>query len=228
MSDRAIARAAQRLGLQFVPQQLLEQALAVPRASAQERDALVEGKERLEYLGDAVIELIVSAGLFDSLPDAAEGTLSALRAAVVSAPALARLAHTLGVPALLGIHEGGDRGSVRLLAATLEALAGAVYIAGGLDAVQIWLGECLGREAERLLQEGYLSPKTMLQEQTQRAGRGTPVYRVTQLEGPPHERRFTVVVAIEGHDLGKGIGPSRRAAEQLAAQQALQRLSERG
>lgn len=217
--------AAAVLGLQLAQPELLRQALVVPSPRTGGSDPLVRAKERLEYLGDSVIGFLVSDYLFRTLPGDAEGTLSALRAATVSAESLAAIADALAVPGALDLRAGrGERGRTRLLASTLEALVGAVYCDGGLAAAERWIGPYLIDTVAALQKRGYLPAKTRLQEHTQHGGRGTPRYRVVQVSGAEHERTYAVEVVVEGRVVGHGQGPSRRAAEQAAAADALQGL----
>ncbi|HEV7214403.1 MAG TPA: ribonuclease III [Chloroflexota bacterium] len=211
------------LGLHLAQPELLRQALTVARPG--EADPRVRAKERLEYLGDVVIAFLVTDHLFRTLPEAPEGVLSALRAAAVSAPALAAIAEAIGVPeALQRPPQHRERGRTRLLAATLEALVGALYCDAGLTAADDWIGPHLVATIDELQARGYLPAKTRLQEHTQHGGRGTPYYRVAAVSGAVHERTYTVEVLVEGQVLGTGRGPSRRAAEQAAAEEALDRL----
>ncbi len=215
---------AARLGLPGAPPADLEAALCVPHATAEVRDPLLPTKERLEFLGDAVIGYLVSAMLFRLLPGADEGTLSSLKAAIVSTTSLAEIGEECGIVTVLGVTES-SRGRKRLIASTLEAIAGALYLDQGVNAVQTWLGERLEQRMQRFLREGHRTPKTLLQERTQRRGQGTPTYCVIEVSGPPHAREFTVDVSAFGQVLGRGKGHSRRAAEQEAAAMALSRLS---
>ncbi len=217
--------AAELLGLRLSQPELLRQALTVATARSGGLDPLVRAKERLEYLGDVVIAFLVSDYLYRALPDASEGVLSALRAATVSAPALAAIAEDIGVPEALHLApRRTERGRTRLLASTLEALVGALYCDAGLTAADDWIGPCLVAAINDLQARGYLPPKTRLQERTQHGGRGTPHYRVVAISGAQHERTYDVEVLVEGHTLGHGRGPSRRVAEQEAAAEALEGL----
>ena len=188
-------------------------------------DPLVRAKERLEYLGDAVIGFAAADYLFGALPEASEGVLSALRAGSVSQAALARIAEQAGVAEALGrVPAPGARGRDRLLASTLEAIVGALYADAGLEAARAWIVPWLTPTIQRLLAGDYLPPKSRLQERTQTGGRGTPAYRVVSAMGAEHERTFEVEVLVEGKTRGRGKGTSRRAAEQAAAADALGRM----
>ncbi|MGI8916129.1 MAG: ribonuclease III [Chloroflexota bacterium] len=218
-------RVATVLGFRLARPELLRQALAVPTARSGGADPLLRAKERLEYLGDVVIAFLVSDHLFRTLPEAPEGVLSALRAAAVSSPALADIAVAIGVLEALQLPpQRSERGRTRLLASTLEAVVGAVYCDAGLTAADDWIGPHLVATIDELQARGYLPAKTRLQERTQRGGSGTPDYRVVAVSGAVHERTYEVEVLIEGQGIGRGRGPSRRAAEQAAATAALERL----
>ena len=225
MTDAAIEQAAKRLGLHLERPELLRQALAVAAPARGGDDPLVRAKERLEYLGDAVLGFAAADYLFGALPEASEGVLSALRAGSVSEAALARIAEQAGVAEALGhVPAPGARGRDRLLASTLEAIVGALYTDAGLEAARAWIMPRLTEKVEELLAGDYLPPKSRLQEQTQSGGGGTPVYRVVSAVGAEHERTFEVEVLVDGKALGRGKGPSRRAAEQAAAADALARM----
>jgi ribonuclease III len=228
VSEGRSGRAATLLHLRLSNPQLLRQALTVPRARSSGADPLVSAKERLEYLGDVVIAFLVSDHLFRTLPEAPEGVLSALRAAAVSADSLATIAEGIGLPEALELTgRSSERGRTRLLAATLEALVGAVYCDGGLDAANDWIGSYLIETIADLQARGYLPPKTRLQEHTQRDGHGTPHYQVVSIRGAPHERTYEVAVLVDGQVFGHGRGHSRRIAEQAAATEALEGLEAR-
>jgi len=184
--------------------------------------------ERLEFLGDAVLGLVVGEYLFRELPGAPEGRLAKLRASVISAPTLARQAHImkLGTYLRLGRGEARTGGMTREsnLADAFESLVGAFYIAAGLGAAGEFILSSLGGEIHDAVQgRNYRDFKTSLQEEMQRAG-DKPCYEVTKEEGPDHGKVFTVVVSASGRILGQGSGRSKKEAEQSAAHQALERL----
>jgi len=176
-----------------------------------------------------VVNLAISDALFAAYPADDEGLLSARRAAIVSTVGLARLAHRIDLGSLLFLGEGeGQRGGRRrpsLLASTFEALAGALYLDVGWEATRAWL---VGLAAPEIAMDpsgaALKSPKSRLQEYTQRRTGSRPDYRVLDMVGPDHERVFRVEVWVEGEVLGAGEGPSRREAETAAASQALDRL----
>jgi ribonuclease-3 len=186
--------------------------------------------ERLEFLGDAVIGLIVSQLLYVRYPDEDEGSLTARRAALVNREALGSLALELGLDRylLLGRGEADAGGATRpsLLAATFEAVAGAVFVAEGLDATRDWLGAVFSdRLGPRLQPEPPKSAKSRLQEWSQRHHHLKPRYEVLETTGPAHRQTFSVAVAVEGRRLATGSGSSRQRAEEVAAEAALAGLS---
>jgi ribonuclease-3 len=220
---------ASRIGLPVRDLDLLEQALVHTSWHHEHRDAELGHNERLEFLGDAVVNLAISEALYTRHPDDDEGYLSARRAAIVSAPGLARLAGRLdlGQSIMLGEGEAQRSGRLRptLLASTFEAVAGALYLDLGFDAVRDWLIELADPElAAEAAIVTLKSPKSRLQESTQRQSGQRPTYQLIHASGPDHERSFRIEVWVDGELLGVGEGPSRRSAETAAAAEALDRL----
>jgi len=216
----------ERLGLPIRDRELLEQALVHSSWLHEHPDAARGHNERLEFLGDAVVSLAVSEALYVRHPGDDEGILSARRAANVSTPGLARLATRLDLGSFLLLGEGesqrGGRVRPSLLASAFEALVGAIYLDLGWDVVRDWIRE---RADEELSAEVALtslkSPKSRLQEHTQRTTGDRPLYRLVEAVGPDHDKRFQIEVEVEGRVLGVGDGPSRRIAETSAAAEAL-------
>ena len=186
--------------------------------------------ERLEFLGDAVINLAVSEALFVHHPDDDEGLLSSRRAAIVSTTGLARLGSRIGIVNELRLGEGeaqrGGRLRPSLVASTFEAVVGAILLDAGWDVARAWVTKIAAREIRAALGPAALkSPKSRLQEHTQRTTGGRPEYRLLEAVGPDHEKVFRVEVVVDGHSLGAGVGPSRRTAETNAAAEALEALA---
>jgi ribonuclease III, bacterial len=208
---------------------LLEQALVHSSWHHEHRDAALGHNERLEFLGDAVVNLAISEALYTRHPDDDEGYLSARRAAIVSTTGLARLAGRLDLGQSLMLGEGEAQRSGRrrpsLLASTFEAVTGALYLDLGFELVRDWLIRLADPElAAEAPIVTLTSPKSRLQEFTQRRTGERPTYRVAHATGPDHERSFRVEVLVDGEMLGVGEGPSRRTAETAAAAEALDRL----
>ena len=220
---------AERLGLPVRDRDLLVQALIHSSWLHEHPDAAPGHNERLEFLGDAVVSLAVSEALYRRHPADDEGVLSARRAAIVSTPGLARLATRidLGPFLLLGEGEAQRGGRVRpsLLASAFEALVGAIYLDLGWEAARDWIHEMAAEElAADLAITTLKSPKSRLQEHTQRTTGERPTYRLVEAVGPDHEKQFRIEVIVDGRTLGVGEGPSRRIAETSAAAEALEVL----
>lgn len=212
-----------RLGYRFRDPKLLARALT-------HRSVGGAHNERLEYLGDAALSLVVAEALYERLPEAAEGHLSRLRASLVRRSALAEMARESGFPARLRLGPGELKsGGFRrdsILSDALEAVLGAVYLDGGLEAMRDVVLRLYGERLESLpAHEALKDPKTLLQERLQARGLPLPVYRIDAVEGEDHLQRFTVTCVVEnlGVELS-GHGPSRRAAEQSAAARMLEKI----
>lgn len=200
------------------------------------RSALNEGisrseisNERLEYLGDAVLELCSSHWLYMKLPNAAEGELTAYRSALVKTQTLARVAQELGLDQLLKLSKGeensGGRTNQGLLADTTEAVIGAIYLDQGYQAVEAFLEKHLFPMFETLQKEGaHKDAKSQLQEVVQARGWRAPIYKVQRETGPDHDKEFIVEVLVNRQPRGQGKGKSKQTAQQAAAAAALSAL----
>lgn len=215
-----------RLEYRFRRPELLELALT-HRSFAKERGS-EEHYERLEFLGDAVLKLVTAEWLFKRHPEEREGALSKQLAHLVSATAMTPYAAALalGEELRLGVGEErtGGRGKQSLLADSLEALFGAVYLDGGLAAAR----KVIGRMLESIAGGGAAlaaDAKTTLQELAQGRGVALPRYELVAAVGPDHSKRFTVACWLDGEPVGRGEGPSKKLAEQRAAAAALARLA---
>ena len=220
---------AKRLGLPVRDLDLLEQALVHSSWHHEHREDAPGHNERLEFLGDAAVNLAISEALYIRHPGDDEGYLSARRAAIVSTVGLARLAGRVDLGRYLLLGEGEAQRSGRrrpsLLASTFEAVAGALYLDLGLAVVRDWVVALAEPELSAEAPIGTLkSPKSRLQEYTQRRSGDRPTYRLLDATGPDHEKSFRIEVWVDGTLLGVGEGPSRRTAETAAASQAMDRL----
>ena len=223
---------AEQLGLPVRDRRLLAQALTHTSWLHEHPGEAAGHNERLEFLGDAVINLAVSEALYARHPDDDEGVLSARRAAIVSATGLARLASRMDLGAFLSLGEGesGRAGRERpsILASAFEAIAGALLLDVGWESTRDWIIRTATPEIDAGLPPVLLkSPKSRLQEATQRASGGRPAYRVLEAVGPDHDKVFRVEVSVGGEVLGMGVGPSRRIAETAAAAEAVEVLAAR-
>jgi ribonuclease-3 len=188
--------------------------------------------QRLEFLGDAVLDFLVAAWLYKEYPDFPEGLLTRLRATLVRTSTLARLAKELGIGAALrlghGEAESGGRERLANLCDAMEAMAGALYLDAGLNVVWDRLEPWFVCEAEAILAaQSHVDAKSRLQEWAQAEHGITPTYCITAEEGPDHAKMFTAQVSLSDNKVGEGMGSSKRAAEQAAARQALARLIKR-
>ena len=220
---------AEQLGLPIRGRRLLAQALTHTSWLHEHPGEAAGHNERLEFLGDAVVNLAVSEALYARHPEDDEGVLSARRAAIVSATGLATLASRIDLGSFLWLGEGeaGRAGSQRpsILASAFEALVGALLLDLGWDATRDWLIRTAAPEIDAGLAPVLLkSPKSRLQEATQRTNGGRPAYRVVDAVGPDHDKVFRVEVSVGGEVLGTGVGPSRRVAETAAAAEAVEVL----
>jgi ribonuclease III len=227
---RPAVELAARLGLPIRDHATFKRALVHSSYLHEHRDAASGHNERLEFLGDAVVTVAIAEALYRRYPTDDEGVLSARRAAIVSTVGLARIADRiqLGDSILLGEGESQRGGRLRptLLASALEALVGAVYLDLGYEAARDWLLEVAAPELAGDLPVGTLkSPKSRLQEHTQRLTGERPVYRLVETSGPDHQRVFGVEVTVDGRILGVGEGSSRRVAESNAAASALETIT---
>lgn len=190
-----------------------------------------ENYERLEYLGDAVLKLVVSEYLFTRFPEYREGELTKIRAVAVSDARLAELARecNLGEYIIFGLSEARSGGSKKVsnLACAFEALLGALFLDGRLEETRVWLSQQLAPIVTELdMSKTKDNYKATLQELTQAEGGILPVYKTVKESGPSHNRTFYIEVTIRGEVLGVGVGKSKKEAQQHAAKQALMSLNE--
>jgi ribonuclease-3 len=214
------------LKTEFSNKKLLHQAV-VHRSYLNEITDKEDSNERLEFLGDAVLELLVSNYLYKKFPTYPEGKLTSLRSSIVNTKTLAKVAKNLKLGQFLllskGEEKGGGRDNESLLADSFEALLGAVYIDQKITAVKKILETFLYPQLENIINEGgYFDYKSILQEKSQEQYRITPIYRVTKEEGPDHAKKFFIAVIIQDKEFGSGTGKSKQEAEQAAAAKALE------
>ncbi len=219
----------QRIGYTFSDPELLERALT--HKSYANENKVPYHNERMEFLGDSVLNLIVSEYLMKTCPDSTEGALSRLRASVVSEPALAGVAREIGLGNHLLLGKGeeqtGGRNKDSLLADCLEALIASVYLDRGMDATEAFImrffDDLIKKSCTTRVSLDY---KTELQELCQERLKQLPEYRVASETGPDHRKQFEVEVWVKGEQTGRGVGRSKKEAEQKAAKEALGKLSE--
>ncbi|HEX7063624.1 MAG TPA: ribonuclease III [Bacillales bacterium] len=218
----------QQYGIVFENKQLLKQAFTHSSYVNEHRRRPFEDNERLEFLGDAVLELTVSRYLFKSYPSMTEGDLTKLRAAVVCEPALVDFANELGFSKFILLGKGeevtGGRERPALLADVFEAFIGALYLDKGIEEVV----QFLRKQVFPKIAEGAFSHvmdyKSQLQEYIQRKNLGEIDYQILKERGPAHDREFVTEVRVGNEQLGVGSGRSKKEAEQQAAQKAMKKL----
>jgi ribonuclease III len=218
-----------RISHWFKDQELLERALTHKSFANENRGPA--HNERLEFLGDAVLGLVISEYLMKNCPDSNEGDLSRLRAAVVSEPALASIAREIGLGSYLllgrGEEQTGGRDKDSLLANCLEALIASIYLDAGNAAVEAFVIRFFDETIKKTCTyRGTLDYKTELQELCQERLKQLPEYRIVSETGPDHQKQFTVELSAKGEVYGHGTGKSKKEAEQRAAKEALEKLRE--
>ncbi|MGZ9234531.1 MAG: ribonuclease III [Anaerolineales bacterium] len=217
---------SRRLGLSFSNLALLTRALT-HRSYVNENPDSLEDNERLEFLGDAVLDFVVGAWVYNRYPEMQEGELTKIRSAIVRNDQLATFARRLNLGRALRLGRGefasGGRQRDGLLGSLFEAVIGAIYLDAGLEAVNAFVGPLLDETHESILEEIH-DPKSRLQEWAQSEKLGTPQYITIGSLGPDHAKVFEVEVRIQGKPYGRGQGSSKQVAARIAAQVALESL----
>lgn len=218
------------LNLKFKNPQLLEQAF-LHRSYLNEVKTNMASNERLEFLGDAVLSLIISNYLFALREHDAEGELTNLRAHIVKTTSLAKAAKRLNLGKYLSLSKGeeisGGRNNPQLLANTYEALIGSIFLDQNLETAKEIIEKTLLSLFEQEIKQGPpKDAKSNLQEIVQQRFRESPHYKILQTQGPDHAKQFTVAVYIAGKEMGRGAGSSKQVAEEHAATFALEKLTE--
>lgn len=219
--------AREKLGFEFTNIELLVTALTHRSYVNEHRKSVHEHNERLEFLGDAVLELAVTEYLFTNFSEP-EGILTAWRAALVRTESIGSAGDALGYGPLIrmskGEKNGSDRAHLQILANAFEAVIGAIYLERGFDDARNFIQKYIIVKLDGILQSGsWRDPKSYLQEISQRIDGQTPVYKVLGEEGPDHDKVFTLGVFVGETLMGRGTGPSKQIAQQQAARQAIAR-----
>lgn len=215
--------------LRIKNKKLFEKAF-IHRSFANENPRLkLEHNERLEFLGDAVLELAVTEYLYRRFKDRSEGVLTNLRAALVRGSNLAKAAKEIELDKLLKLSRGEERSGGRqkraILAGTFEALIGAIYLDQGYSAAKKFINDWIINYLDQIIsQGGHIDPKTYLQEESQDRLAITPTYEVISENGPDHNKKFEVAVFLDGKEAGRGIGSSKQKAQQRAASDAIKKM----
>ena len=216
----------QKIGYQFKNERLLEQAFTHRSYINENRGERGEHNERLEFLGDAVLELVVTEFLFAKYPDKPEGDLTSYRAALVNTVSISNSATNLGMNEflLLSRGEAKDTGRARqiILANAFEAVIGAIYLDQGYESAKKFIAEQLFHKTDEVVEKGlWQDAKSRFQEIAQEKNSVTPSYDVISKTGPDHDKRFVVGVYLGEEQIAAGEGRSKQEAEQVAAQKAL-------
>ena len=217
------------LGISLSDASLLEQALVHSSYVNENPGATQQSNEKLEFLGDAILDLIIAEKLYRDFPQFSEGEMTRLRAALVRRDALARVAKVVKLGDCLYLGKGeeasGGRSKPSNLASALEAVVAAVFLDQGLAAVTDFVLRIFDKELPRAVSRGALADyKSRLQELVQGRQQATPVYHLLEARGPAHDQTFTVEVRVADTVLGRGSGKSKKLAETEAARLALERL----
>ena len=215
-----------KLGFEYDNIQLLITALTHRSYVNEHKKSVSEHNERLEFLGDAVLELVVTDFLYSNYSEP-EGILTSWRAALVRTESIADAGDKLGYEPLLrmsrGEKKGSDRARQQILANAFEAVIGSIYLEKGYAEAEKFIEKHITSKLEAILHEGtWRDPKSHLQEVSQRIDGATPVYRVISEEGPDHEKIFTLGAYVNDRLMGKGTGHSKQTAQQIAARAALE------
>lgn len=217
--------AREKLGFEYTDIDLLVTALTHRSYVNEHKKSVHEHNERLEFLGDAVLELVVTDFLFKNYSEP-EGILTSWRAALVRTESIGEAGTKLGYEPLVrmsrGEKQGSDRARLQILANAFEAVIGSIYLERGYDDASAFIHEHIISKLDGILNEGsWRDPKSHLQEVMQRIDGVTPAYRVLEEVGPDHDKVFTLGVYAGSKLVGEGSGPSKQAAQQAAAKKAL-------
>lgn len=223
---KKISELEKKIGVVFKNKDLLQQALVHRSYINENRDFRLDHNERLEFLGDAVLELVSTENLYKNFPDNPEGDLTNFRAALVNGKMLAEISDRLGVEEHLMMSKGEkkDTGRARqyLLANALEAIIGAVYLDRGYRVSKEFITKNILCEMKRVLESKlYQDPKSKFQEESQDKAGLTPTYKVSKEWGPDHDKHFRVGVYLEKELVAEGEGSSKQTAQRSAAKEAL-------
>lgn len=221
-----------RLGVTFHDKDLLKRAFIHRSYVNESKDDSISHNERLEFLGDAVLELIVTDYLFKEFPEKTEGELSELRSRIIEGSACYTYVDKLDVQDFLLMGKGEmanvGRGRFAIIADLFEAIIGAVYLDGGISKARQYFHEHFLAEMRRLIKKPTHNWKAELQDYSQKKYKIPPEYRLTKEEGPDHLKTFCVDVFVNKEHLGNGFGNSKKEAEQMAAERAMKQIKRNG
>ncbi len=226
--DEHVAAAEKMLGYHFENRQFIVSAITHP--SAVENEPIWASYERLEFLGDSILGAMVATDLFEKFPNMDEGQLTRLKISLVSGATLSEVGEALGIGSLIIFGESekgtGARGMHSALENVYESIVGALYLDAGYERTHTFVRDTLSPYMVAERAQRPLSPKSRLQEVTQKDLKCAPVYKLESEEGPAHNPTFTSVVLVQGNRIGRGSGSSKKESETAAAEDALRRLKE--
>jgi len=227
---RDISKLEKKLGISFKNKDLLRTAFVHRSYLNENPDFKLPHNERLEFLGDACLELVVTEYLYKNFPNP-EGELTNWRSALVKGQMLSVIASRLGLENYLFLSRGEEKSGGRareiILANTFEALVGAIYLDRGYRVVQKFIEKNILKELPEIIEKHlYIDPKSRFQELVQEKVGITPTYKLLKEQGPDHAKIFTMGVYIENKQIAQGTGPSKQAAEQIAASRAIEEWQE--
>lgn len=226
-----VAFASEKLGFEYNNIQLLITALTHRSYVNEHKKSVSEHNERLEFLGDAVLELVVTDYLYNNFSEP-EGILTSWRAALVRTESIGDAGQKLGYEPLVrmskGEKQGSERARMQILANAFEATIGSIYLDQGYDQASKFIHEHILSKLEAIIDKGtWRDPKSHLQEVSQQIDGATPVYKVLSEDGPDHDKIFSLGVFVADKLMGKGTGPSKQSAQQVAARAALAEYAKR-
>ncbi len=217
-----------KIGYKFDDKSLLTLSLIHRSFVNENRDLVDEHNERLEFLGDAVLGVLVSEYLYKYLPSTPEGELSYLRSRLVEAGSCVLYVQDLKIEDYILLGKGermnDGRGRESILSDLFEAVIGAIYLDGGIEAARRFLFQNFSSQINNIMKKPLHNWKALLQDYSQKTYQQTPIYEVAEESGPDHSKTFVISVQINREEIGRGTGPSKKEAQQQAAQNALQYL----
>ncbi len=223
MIEERLAQMEHKIGYCFRDKRLLRQALTHSSYANEQKINKFEDYERLEFLGDAVLELVSSDYIFRTRPDMPEGKMTKYRSSIVCEPALAFCARQIGLEQYMLLGKGeeatGGRGRDSIISDVMEATIGAIYVDSGMEDAKAFIERFVLSDLEH--KQLFYDAKTILQEEVQKENKGTLHYELVREEGPEHDKTFLVEAMVGDVKVGTGTGHSKKAAEQQAAYEAL-------
>ena len=215
-----------RIGVKFANRDLLKTALTHRSYINENREQNIENNERLEFLGDAVLELIISDHIYKKYPEKHEGELTAIRSALVRTESIAEESKKMGIGQYLllskGEEESGGKDKEYIIADLYEAVLGAIYLDKDYETAKEYVTRTILKKVDKVVEEElFIDPKTKIQELSQAKYKVTPTYTILKEEGPDHDKHFTIGLFLENKEIAQGVGTSKQKAEEDAARKAI-------